>query len=182
MSCLPCAAEMHFECIFPTEDNVCCCDSGPLASVNEPAQRGGPVKAAEDMADPISTGRKRAAVAKPITEGMVCEWAGLKCAGGGVESIIGCNGNVATNIHHGPDKDVLNNDDSNLHRICANCHNRWHTLNDPFYGVRPTPGTPFIPLVPYSYRPHDTDTKADLKEIFENEIYWSNKKLVKAKD
>lgn len=180
MSCLPCAAELHFECLLP-QDNLCCCDD-IVATINEPAQRGGPTKAAEDMADPISTGRKRAAVAKPIEEGMACEWAGLLRAGGGVEYIIGCNGNLATNIHHGPDKDVLNNVDSNLHRICANCHNRWHTLNDKYYGIRPAPGTPFIPLVPYVFNPHDPDTKADITKVFENEMYWSNKKTVKAKD
>ena len=184
MPCLPCAANIHWECLFPTADELCCCDSGLLASVTvESSQRGGPIKEAENMKDPISTGRKRAAIAKPIEEGMVCEWAGLKFAGGGVEPIIGCNGNIATNIHHGPDKDVLNNDvDTNLHRVCPNCHNRWHTLNDPYYGIRPTPGTPFLPLIPFICKPHDSDTKADLKEIFENEMYWSNKKTVKAKD
>lgn len=182
MSCVPCAADCHFECLFP-QDNLCCCDSPPVAEVTlESMRRGGPVKNAEDMADPISTGRKRAAIAKPIEEGMVCEWAGLRNAGGGVEPIIGCNGNSATNIHHGPDKDVLNNVDSNLHRICPNCHNRWHTLNDVYYGVRPTPGTPFIPLVPYVLRDHDSDTKASVEEIFNNEMYWSNKKTLKAKD
>lgn len=168
------------------EDSIglmCCCDDIFSSVTNEPAKRGGPVKEAADMVDPISTGRKRAAIARPIEPGMVCEWAGLLNAGGGVEFIIGCNGNEATNIHHGPDKDILNNDvDNNLHRICANCHNRWHTLNDPYYGIRPTPGTPFIPLVPYVCKPHDSNTKAELKQVFENEMYWSNKKTVKAKD
>ena len=187
MSCLPCAAEIHNECLQPVMDEssiglLCCCeDTGPL--LKEPAQRGGPVKEAEQMADPISTGRKRAAVIKPIEDGMVCEWAGLLHAGGGVEPIIGCNGNMAVNIHHGPDKDVLNNDpDTNLHRICTHCHNRWHTLNDQLYGLRPTPGTPFVPIVPFICKPHDPNTKADLKQIFNNEMYWSNKKTVKAKD
>ena len=182
MSCLPCAAEMHWECLNPVDD-LCCCDEVISFINDEPAKRGGPTKEATDMVDPISTGRKRAAQAKPIEEGMVCEWAGLLNAGGGVECIIGCNGNVATNIHHGPDKDVLNNDvDTNLHRICAKCHNRWHTLNDEFYGIRPTPGTPFIPLVPYVCKPHDAVTKADIKQVFENEMYWSTKQTVKAKD
>lgn len=180
MSCPPCAAEFHNECYFP-ENFLCCCDDSPDQLITI---RQGPVKEAENMKDPISTGRKRAAIAKPIPpEGMVCEWAGLLYAGGGVEPIIGCNGNMATNIHHGPDKDVLNNDvDTNLHRICANCHNRWHTINDPRYGVRPTPGTPFVPLVPYLCKPHDTDTKATIEQIFENEINWANKQTVKAKD
>lgn len=182
MPCLACAADSHWECFNPTDGLCCCEDNGPLHIGIPENKRGGPVKNAEDMADPISTGRKRAAVTKPITEGMVCEWAGLKFAGGGVEPIIGCNGNVATNIHHGPDKDVLNNSDSNLHRLCANCHNRWHTVNDKFYGIRPTPGTPFIPLVPYVYLDHDSDTKASIEEVFTNEMEWVNKKLVKAKD
>lgn len=181
MSCLACVAELHNECFYP-EDSLCCCEPKTMHISATESKRGGPVKEADQMIDPISTGRKRAAIAKPIEPGMVCEWAGLQFAGGGVERIIGCNGNEATNIHHGPDKDILNNTDTNLHRVCPSCHNRWHTLNDKYYGIRPTPGTPFIPLVPYVYHPHDADTKADLKDIFENEMFWSNKKTVKAKD
>lgn len=168
---------MHWECLSPVDD-LCCCDD-VISFTGEPKQG---YKEATDMKDPISTGRKRAAIAKPIEDGMVCEWAGLLYAGGGVEPVIGCNGNPATNIHHGPDKDVLNNVDANLHRICANCHNRWHTLNDVYYGVRPTPGTPFIPLIPFVCKPHDSDTVADIKQVFQNEMNWSNKLTVKAKD
>jgi hypothetical protein len=184
MSCPPCEAEFHFECFNP-ENNLCCCEvSGPIIVTNNSNKRGGPIKEAEDMADPISTGRKRAAIAKPIVKGeTICEWAGLLNAGGGVTPIIGCNGNYATNIHHGPDKDILNNDvDNNLHRVCANCHNRWHTENDRFYGVRPTAGTPFIPLIPYVCKPHDSESKATIEQVFQNEMSWANRQTVKAKD
>jgi hypothetical protein len=33
--------------------------------------------------------------------------------------------------HHGPDYNTLNNDPTNVSRICHVCHNRWHAANDP---------------------------------------------------
>jgi hypothetical protein len=42
------------------------------------------------VTDITSTGRKRAAMLYPVTEGMTCQWAGLMYAGGGVQTIIGC--------------------------------------------------------------------------------------------
>jgi hypothetical protein len=166
---------------LPAEDGLCCCvDDGVFAESD--TTRRGPVKNAEDMKDPISTGRKRAAIAKPILEGMVCEWAYLKFAGGGVEPIIGCNNNKASHIHHGPDKDVLNNDDSNLHRICAFCHNRWHSKNDQFYGERPIPGSPFVPLPPFNNLEHDPNTKATVEEVFRSEMKWAGVILEKVDD
>jgi len=128
------------------------------------------------MKDVESTGRKRAVLAKPINPGDICEWAGLKNAGGGVMPIIGCEGNAATNVHHGPDKSVLNNDpDTNLHKICATCHNRWHTINDPFYPAkRPEGGAPFLPLSG-EVIPHDAETKATPEEIVAFNKKWSKK-------
>ena len=93
------------------------------------------------LADPSSTGRKRAADMYPITPGQVCEWARQKNCGGGVEPIVGCLGNPASDIHHGPDKNTLNNekvsrgvgDSENLHLICSPCHNSYHAKNDMYY-------------------------------------------------
>jgi hypothetical protein len=141
--------------------------------VKESAKRGGPLKTnGEDMEDVLSTGRKRAAKAAPIEEGYVCEWAKRKFAGGGVTPIIGCFGNPATDRHHGPDKSVLNNEvGTNLHRICSTCHNRWHTLNDTYYGERPPNGAPFMPI-DRECLDHDPGTLATDKEIFNNEMMW----------
>ena len=177
-SCIDCLAENHWECSTPvaSEDSLdstlsCCCSL--VGSAEVPLSiLGAPPKAPEDMKDPMSTGRKRAALAKPIEKGMVCEWRKLRFAGGGVIPIIGCAGNPASDIHHGPDKDVLNNADANLHRLCDTCHNRWHTLNDPFYGARPTPGTPFVPIDRVCL-PHDDTTKADLRLVFDSEMWWA---------
>lgn len=176
--CLTCIAECHFECVNPEDlegQLVCCCTAVVL--ITEGAQRGGPTKAPEEMADPTSTGRKRAALLKPIEPGMVCEWKLLARAGGGVIPIVGCVGNPAKNIHHGPDKDTTNNNDENLHRICAECHNRWHSLNDPFYGSRPTAGTPYIPLTGTNHV-HDASTQVDLMVAYDHEQWW----VTKAKD
>lgn len=175
----PCLAEFHNECINPAPDGYCCCENLFALVGVEPKQR---FKKPEEMKDPISTGRKRAAVAKPIEEGMVCEWSGLKFAGGGVEPIVGCNDNKASDRHHGPDKDILNNSDDNLHRICDFCHNRWHTKNDKYYGQRPTPGSPFIPIPPYDNLEHDPNTRASLEEIFKSEMQWAGVKFEKKED
>jgi hypothetical protein len=94
---------------------------------------------------------------------MVCEWASLKEAGGGVFPIIGCPGNNAVNRHHGPDKNTLNNESTNVHRICSPCHNRWHTRNDPiyeeFFGSE-------------KWKTHDPITQASDLEVLEHEVYW----------
>lgn len=163
--CLACATGFHWEC--PSrEDNSCCCsESGPGFTTE--TIRSGPIKDDEDVTDPKSTGRKRAAVAYPIEEGMLCEWANLKAAGGGYYPIIGCHGRPAVARHHGPDKNTLNNNSGNVHRICANCHNRWHTRNDPLYDE-------FFGTA--EWRSHDSSSIATVEEILRNEAYWLSKK------
>lgn len=125
-------------------------------------------KSLGDYKDPVSTGRKLAAQAAPIEPGLVCEWAGLARAGGGVVPIVGCIGRAASDRHHGPDKNTMNNAVGiNLHRICDHCHNTWHALNDPFYGERPDQSKPFIPEG--ECLPHDPHTRATTEQIIEAE-------------
>lgn len=147
-----------------------------ISSVDdEPAKRGRPtIDNGADMKDPISTGRKRAAIAAPILGGMICEWAYLKSAGGGVNPIVGCTGYPATDRHHGPNKATLDNTTSdspaedgtwNLHRICAMCHNRWHAANDKYYNEpRPPENTVWLPKKEYEL--HDPVTKLSKEEVF----------------
>lgn len=101
-------------------------------------RRGASLKDPSEITDVTSTGRKRAAMLLPIMTGQVCDWAGLKWAGGGVQPIVGCRGNRLAEFkknedkpdgvdsrgerHHGPDKAVLNNAvGKNLHAICSSC-------------------------------------------------------------
>lgn len=202
-TCWSCVCGLHEECfeLKPTEDDhyQCCCFGKPSESDegNFVREIGRPVAEAHEIVDVLSTGRKRAAMLYPIFEGMTCEWAGLKKAGGGVVPIIGCNGNLLSpkkggdseqgyvqgDAHHGPDKNTLANQPGNVHRICAYCHHRWHAANDKFYGSRPTKedgnvdGTkPFLPLPEYEWEDHDPDTLATDEEIEENEIYWASRK------
>jgi hypothetical protein len=131
-------------------------------------------EAAKDISeykDPISTGRKRAAAMYPIAAGQVCEWANLKAAGGGVVPITGCVGRPASDRHHGPDKNTMNNAPGNLHRICDHCHNTWHAVNDPHYGDRPDHTLPFIPkgTKGVDWFDHDAQTKATIDEILTSE-------------
>lgn len=131
-------------------------------------------KALTDYADPISTGRKEAARKFPIAVGMTCEWAWLKNAGGGAIPIVGCTGYPATAIHHGPDKNTLRNVEGNVHRICANCHNRWHGVNDPLYPAeRPPADEPFLPT-DGNWKEHDPKTKATDEEVFAEELRRRN--------
>jgi len=164
---MPCATGFDEECINPDlEKLVCCCGGQHTNAHLEDLQnaRTGPVKANEDVTDPQSTGRKRAAVLYPIEEGMACEWLALKFAGGGRFPIIGCPGGVATNRHHGPDKNTLNNSEGNVHRVCVDCHNRWHTRNDLVFTE--LFGTD-------QWAPHDGTTKATMEEILSSEVYWN---------
>jgi hypothetical protein len=131
-------------------------------------------KADEDVRDAHSTGRKRAAILLPLTQEngtpFICEWAGLKFAGGGKVPIIGCTGNQATHRHHGPDKNTLNNERDNprnIHRICTYCHNRWHASNDIGYAeyVKEIGGPEKLPA-------HDMETKATAEEMVANELRY----------
>lgn len=183
-SCVTCAIGLHLECLLPqvTADGLydCCCGgvdwSNPFAQPGKPARAEGAPKDPRDMRDPVSTGRKRALTIAPVFDGMRCEWAYLKFAGGGVVPIIGCDGNLLTaetkdgdggDLHHGPDKNTLNNTPGvNLHRICKSCHHLWHKKNDPFYlGERPEGDKQWLPST--EWVPHDPYTLADEDELAE---------------
>jgi len=122
------------------------------------------------LRDQQSTGRKRAAKMYPLDETMLCEWASKKNCGGGKFPITGCLANLQQARHHGSDKNTLNNEKGNVHRICHSCHNRWHTLNDPDYN---RDVDPFIVHEPREATPID---------IGLNEEFWAGRKIVKAKD
>lgn len=85
------------------------------------------------LKDQQSTGRKRAARLYPLDRTKECEWRGKVRQGGGDHPITGCFDGMQFARHHGPDKNTLNNDPGNVHRICHGCHNRWHSKNDPNY-------------------------------------------------
>jgi hypothetical protein len=87
------------------------------------------------LVDQQSTGRKRAAKLYPLNPEDYCEWAGKRNQGGGKTPIDGCGIRLDSSIgmqscrHHGPDKNTLNNEAGNVHRICTPCHN---------FGIRKT--------------------------------------------
>lgn len=193
--CHSCRAGFHAECmeVWHYEDMECCCggelsfdaagnvrvnlddqtlitddgkeiDSGYLTSDSF-----GGSKSLGSYADPVSTGRKYASQVAPIEVGLICEWAGLSRAGGGIKPIVGCVGRPASDRHHGPDKNTMNNLlGVNLHRICDHCHNTWHALNDPFYGERPDQTKPFLPI-DGECLPHDPLTRATTEQVLEAE-------------
>lgn len=130
------------------------------------------------LADPESTGRKRVKKMYPIGTGTVCEWAGLATAGGGVYPIMGCLNNPATDWHHGPDKNTLDNEkcsrhvgeSENVHIVCSWCHNAWHAINDPTYpdyDRNAQQAEPWLPSDEWSV--HDSQTKATTAELIEQE-------------
>ena len=130
------------------------------------------------LTDVESTGRKRVAKMYPITGGQTCEWARLKYAGGGPHPIIGCMGNPASELHHGPDKNTLNNEKAsrgigtreNVHVICSECHNAWHAANDDFYAKydRDAQQTePWIPNHLGEWGPQNSLEQASFEELTE---------------
>jgi hypothetical protein len=214
INCPDCNAGLHESCEFaePISGGLyatCCCWTANVSETNSLGSLGSILSAANTETlsgevpdllseqgdsegriykDQLSTGRKRAARAKEMPdEGMVCEWAGLKFAGGGVKPIVGCGSTIIYKQrgryarHHGPDKSTLNNGEGNLHLICVGCHNRWHSLNDSYYGVRPENGQPFIPLQ-HECLQHDAITMATAKDRYENEIFWQEHPAAMAKD
>jgi hypothetical protein len=80
-----------------------------------------------------SAGRKIAAKQYPFNEEANCEWQGQANCGGGDFPILGCLEGKQQARHHGPEKNVQNNEEGNVHRICHYCHYRWHAKNDPSY-------------------------------------------------
>ena len=169
--CLTCSAGFHYECInFDSDLEACCCpDEQSQLLIPTTGGEKNRYKSDEEVTDPKSTGRKRAADLYPINKDnpAPCEWQGLKFAGGGLYPIIGCINGVTLARHHGPDKDTLNNSLGNVHRICAHCHNRWHTLNDGVY--KEAFGTS-------DWKEHDPNTRAAPEEIIANEAKWATKK------
>lgn len=178
MACINCSDGLHWECIKMSNEACCCNNSETLAPVaeedviddDEIRDKFRTYKREGTLKDQQSTGRKRAAKLYPLNPDAPCEWRGCKFAGGGPLPIVGCNSGTQQARHHGPDKNTLNNDEGNVHRICHRCHNRWHTKNDPVY----VPGE--------AYPAHDSVTQATIQEIMESEVYWASHKTVKAKD
>lgn len=83
--------------------------------------------------DSQSAGRKVAAKLYPLDPEGKCEWQGQANCGGGDYPILGCLTGIQQARHHGPEKNVQNNEQGNVHRICHYCHYRWHAKNDPTY-------------------------------------------------
>jgi hypothetical protein len=189
--CFSCRSGFHNECHEAWSDAVqeCCCGGEIVFTATGEVKSSGDVvsengkdtgyiedgfesyKDIDKYKDPLSTGRKRAAQMYPIEVGMVCEWANLLNAGGGVKPIVGCLGRPASDRHHGPDKNTMNNAAGNVHRICDYCHNTWHAQNDPAYGDRPDPTVPFIPKgeLGVDWFAHDSETKATVEQLIEAE-------------
>jgi hypothetical protein len=176
--CLSCKQSFHSEC-----QTCSCCDPAKVSSapdtpveavsfssllgIPEEDMRVGPRtrKADEDVRDPKSTGRKRAALEYPLDLEAACEWRGLLKAGGGKFPIIGCINGLQRTRHHGPNKDTLHNEKGNVSRICFDCHARWHFMNDASYSWDNPDTTPI-----------DFESKASPEMQEQNEQYWSRNK------
>lgn len=162
MGCIACGRGFHDEC----EKGCINCHAEIDRVVNSIISigRGAPTKDPEKVTDRHSTGRKRAAQLYPIFKEKDCEWRGKKNCGGGTAPIIGCINGLQRHRHHGPVKDTLRNEPGNVHRICTNCHRRWHAVNDPLYNEEE-----------YNRLPHSPEEATDL-ELAANEAEWRLKK------
>lgn len=136
---------------------------------SDPAEKFRTYKDDSALKDQQSTGRKRAAKMYPLDLLAECEWKMKKNCGGGEHPITGCTDGKQEARHHGPEKNTLNNDKGNVHRICHTCHNRWHTLNDEDY------------VWSAVQKPHQPQ-EATILDMYESETFWQGRRVVKAKD
>lgn len=137
-----------------------------------------------DFRDPKSTGHKKGTEMYPTSVGQVCEWANKRDCGGGVVPVLGCMGNPASELHHGPDKNTLNNQKlsrgvgnaENAHVICSFCHNYWHEMNDPYYPEYDRVADQRQPWLPHSEAPWgpQSPSEASLEELLELETKRRN--------
>lgn len=161
MPCVACGRGFHAECLtkckkcHPKEKEVLA-----VTGTTEPPKR----KSKLDLKDEKSTGRKRAAALYPIDKENPepCEWQGKKNCGGGRRPIVGCLNGIQTDRHHGPVKKTTRNEEGNVHRICKDCHNHWHELNDLIYDEQE-----------YNNLPHDP-VAASNEEIVKNFLAWQS--------
>jgi hypothetical protein len=158
VSCPACGRGFHEECVRGCER--CHPKSKESVLIVESERLHGTT--AENLRDPKSTGRKRAAILYPLDKNAECEWRGKKNCGGGKRPVIGCVEGKQTHRHHGPVKDTTRNNEGNVHRICSRCHNHWHELNDLVYDAKE-----------FGLLPHDPEP-ADIKEVVQNHMDWVN--------
>ena len=166
MGCIACGRYLHSECEIGCED----CHGDVDVQVQQVTKNitgevGRPLKNPEDMKDPKSTGRKRAAKLYPIMKTDPCEWRMKKNCGGGLHPIVGCFNGFQVDRHHGPDKDTRRNERANIHLICKTCHNRWHAKNNEGYDRELSMRLPHSP---------ESATEA---EVLEADKEWRLKKL-----
>jgi len=162
MACIGCGRDFHDECEVGCE--TCHGEFDKVVKTFIGSRgRGQPVKNPEDIKDPYSTGRKRAAIQYPIFKTNPCEWRGKKNCGGGTP-IVGCIKGLQVDAHHGPIKNPLRNEPGNVHRICKSCHAHWHAVNDPIYDEQK-----------YEELPHSPEPATE-DELLINESYWALKK------
>ncbi len=162
MSCVSCGRDLHDECQqqVPKDKKCCCQQETPSVSVFSTPKTGQNYKPDDEIT--VSAGRKRAAVLHEIDPERSCEWRWKKNCGGGQHPIIGCLAGLQEARHHGPIKNTSRNEVKNVHLICTNCHNRWHTLNDKDYDEEVNESLPHIPV------------PATIEECSNNEIKWKS--------
>jgi hypothetical protein len=145
MGCLSCGRYLCDEC-RDVKDNICCCQrQTKITFAPTPPQgkapRGRPTKEIDEINDPLSTWRKRAAIEFPVDPTKPCDWRNKSNVGGGKYPIVGCKDGYQKTIHHGPVKIEMGvqfnfNEQRNIHRICQICHHLWHHWNDAPYDAQ----------------------------------------------
>jgi hypothetical protein len=140
LTCVACRVGRQWECEYlgkcsDTNNHLPIIDVSSIPDDEEfgPVREINTYKSDNALRDQQSTGRKRAAAMYPLDRDANCEWQMQKNCGGGKSPIVGCLEGKQEARHHGPDKNTLNNETGNVHRICHVCHNRWHARNDEGY-------------------------------------------------
>ncbi len=200
-SCMPCKRQLHKACkggCDCTHDSTISSDGPGESSQNDdisPDRGNTRYRRADALKDQQSTGRKRAAELYPFVcqscggsrsthrslpkcecdafSPAACEWRGQSNCGGGAVPILGCTNGFQTDRHHGPDKAVTNNENGNVHRICAFCHHAWHDRNNKTYDWTNT--------VFHSHAPRPMTFEEELNARIEDQMR-ADRKLKRIKD
>lgn len=159
--CLKCGRGFHKECKRCRKGK---CHSKEIEPDTELESR---KSSKENLRDPISTGRKRAAQLYPIDPVAACEWQRKRNCGGGRVPIIGCLEGLQKDRHHGPVKDTTRNERNNVHRLCYACHHHWHELNDLEYNTKD-----------FNLLPHQPE-EANVEEIILDTLEWKTGEIGK---
>ena len=138
MTCISCLRGFHEECLPGCDNCHPKIEESQSLTIEHKEDRLAWSKENNDVRDPHSTGRKRAAKLFPLDKQAPCEWQGkgtIEFPGTNLKPVETCTEGKQQCRHH-IDYNTLNNSETNVVRICHTCHVKFHWNNDPIRQVK----------------------------------------------